>query len=111
VKFGRPSTIVVSGRMDLFAFDVVRRAWEAIPPPRRVVFDTKWVRLFSDVGRAKLVDLCLRGDSSDRATIVSQHRWPVASPAVFTDWNAAVGALADCGGMPPSIEVTVRRRT
>jgi anti-sigma B factor antagonist len=110
VKLGRPCTIVVSGRLDLFAFDVVQRAWEAVPPPRRVVFDTKWVRLFSEVGRAKLVELCLGGDGSDRAAIVSQNHWPTASPAVFADWKAAAEALGDSGNMPQSIEVRVRRR-
>src|SRR5436190_20801701 len=37
LTLGRPSTVAITGRLDLFALDIVRLAWEAVPRPRRVL--------------------------------------------------------------------------
>ena len=96
---GRPSVVAISGRLDLFALDIVDMAWEAAPRPRRLLFDTTHVRVASPAGRARLEQLCALADGS-RAAILD-------APA---DRDRALGALGDLEGMPQALDVVIRRR-
>ena len=60
LKLGRPSMVTVSGRLDLFVFDVILRAWEAVPTPRRVILDTTGVRFYSPAATERILELCDR---------------------------------------------------
>jgi anti-sigma B factor antagonist len=99
LTLGRPSTVAITGRLDLFALDIVRIAWEAVPRPRRVLFDTTHVRLASPTGQARLNQLCAFADGS-RAAILSQ-------PA---DRDRTVAALGNLETTAQSIDVAIRRR-
>lgn len=119
LTLGRPCVIAVTGRLDLWACDVVDRAWEAVPRPRRVLFDVTGVRRFSDKGRRKLTDLCAVTDAGSRAAIVvspalapadaSADPWPTG-PAVFEQRDLALAALGDLG-KAPSMSATIRVKT
>jgi anti-sigma B factor antagonist len=117
VVLGRPTTISISGRLDLWAFDVVERAWEAVPRPRRVIFDTTRVRLFSEMGRARLVELCRARDAENRAVVVvpiaehSGERIAEQAPTgsgTFSDRDQAIAALGDLDAAAQSMDVTIR---
>jgi anti-sigma B factor antagonist len=94
-----PSTVAISGRLDLFAFDVVRMAWDAVPRPRRVLFDTTHVRLASPAGQARLDQLCASTDAS-RSVVV-------ATPG---ERDRAIAALGSLENAAQSIDVRIRRR-
>ena len=96
---GRPSIVAISGRLDLFALDIVEMAWEAAPRPRRVLFDTTHVRLASPAGQARLEQLCAVADGS-RAAILGAS----------ADRDRALGALGDLEGTPQALDVVIRRR-
>jgi anti-sigma B factor antagonist len=96
---GRPSIVAISGRLDLFALDIVDMAWRAAPRPRRVLFDTTHVRVASPAGRARLEQLCALADDS-RAAILD-------TPA---DKDRALGALGNLDRTPQALDVVIRRR-
>jgi anti-sigma B factor antagonist len=97
---GQPSTVAISGRLDLFALDIVEMAWDAAPRPRRVLFDTTHVREASPAGQARLNELCASADGS-RAAIIDEpaHR------------DRALGALGSLERTPESLDVVIRCRT
>jgi anti-sigma B factor antagonist len=96
---GRPSTVAISGRLDLFALAIVEMAWAAAPRPRRVLFDTTQVRVASPPGQTRLNQLCAFADGS-RAAIFD-------GPA---DKDRALGALGNLEGTPQSLDVVIRPR-
>ena len=121
LKFGRPCTISVSGRLDLFAIDLVLRAWEAVRAPKRVVLDTAAVRYYSQPAVRKLLEMCGTAHEGSRAVVLwrrpdeaggtpaDTHQALAASPFGFTDLPQAVAALGDATESPQSIEVGIRR--
>ena len=119
LKFGRPSTMSVSGRLDLFAFDVVLRAWEAVSRPRRIIFDLSAVRFFSPASIARLMELCANTDGTSKGVVLWGPGSPappppghehLVGPAVFTNLSDAVRTLETVMDAPQSIDVHLRRR-
>jgi anti-sigma B factor antagonist len=115
---GRPCTIAVTGRLDLWTCDVMDRAWDAVPRPKRVLFDLTGVRLFSEKGWIKLIETVAGGDGGNRA-VVLVHSAPTASeptsnflpagPAVFDHRDAALEALSEVpAGAAPGLTSTIR---
>jgi anti-sigma B factor antagonist len=100
LSFGRPSTVAITGRLDLFALDIVQMAWESVPRPRRVVFDTTHVRAASPVGRSRLDQLCAVGDGASRSVVLT----------TAGDRDRAIAALGSLENSPQSIDVNIRRR-
>ena len=117
LSLGTPSTISVTGRLDLFAHDVVDMAWRSVPPPRRVVFDVTSVKTASMAGRAKLQELCAR-EEGGRAVILTRHSAsgspeaavPPVGASAFVDRDRAVEQLGDLEHAATAIEVLIRRR-
>ena len=118
LTFGRPSTVAITGRLDLFALDIVQMAWESVPLPRRVMFDATNVRISSSVGRARLNQLCALCDDSSRSVMLTRKRSADAgepetvldSPVTFGDRDRAIAALGNLDRAAQSIDVAIRRR-
>jgi anti-sigma B factor antagonist len=100
LTFGRPTTVAITGRLDLFVFDIVQLAWEAMPRPRRVLFDMTHVRLASPVGRARLDELCASADAGSRGVVL----------AAAADRDRAIAALGSLENTAQSLNVSIRRR-
>ena len=96
---GRPSTVAISGRLDLFALDIVEMALAAAPRPRRVLFDTTHVRVASPAGRARLEQLCALADDSKAAILDAA-----------ADRDRALTALGDLKRTAQTLDVVIRRR-
>jgi anti-sigma B factor antagonist len=111
LESGRPFTLAVAGRLDLFVSESVEKAWRTVPPPRRVVIDLRNATELSGPGAAALRHLCDRG-KEDSGTVLllnteQQERWKGQGihPFAYCDAGAAAQALADgtTGGSPPII--------
>lgn len=118
LTLGRPCTIAVTGRLDLWSCDVVDRAWDAVPRPKRVLFDVTGVRLFSEKGWTKLTETLAGGNGRNRAAVLV-HSAVTASeptsgfmptgPVVFDHRDAALGALGDVAAeAAPGLTSTIR---
>ena len=99
LTFGRPTTLVITGRLDLFSVDIVQMAWDALPRPRRVLFDTTHVRLASPAGIKRLHELCASVDATSRGVVLSDA----------ADRDRAISALGSLEDIPQSIDVSIRR--
>jgi anti-sigma B factor antagonist len=99
LTFGRPTTVVITGRLDLFSLDIVQTAWDALPRPRRVLFDTTHVRLASPAGIKRLNELCNSVDGRSRGVVLS----------AAADRDRAMSVLGSLEGIPQSIDVSIRR--
>lgn len=99
LRLGSPAVVKISGRLDLFALDVVELAWNAVPTPRRVLFDTTNVRLASPAGRAGLGELCMIGKGGRAAVLET-----------VADRDRALATLGDVKGGAVAIDVAIRRR-
>ncbi len=96
---GSPTTITVNGRLDLFAAEVLEKAWLTVPPPRRVVFRLEASVDLSPLGIQKLLALCATKADDDAAVILALPRdattiFPVGSP-VYDEEGSALAALGD----------------
>jgi anti-sigma B factor antagonist len=118
LTLGRPCTIAVTGRLDLWSWDIVERAWDAVPRPKRVLFDVTGVRMFSEKGRTKLMETLACDDGRSRAAVLV-HSARTASeppsgcvptgPAVFDRRDTAFAALGDLAlEAAPGLTSTIR---
>jgi anti-sigma B factor antagonist len=117
LRLGRPSTVSISGRLDLFTLDAVETAWQSIPRPRRVVFDLTGLRTATAAARARLEDLCAVGDDDSRAAIVARSDSDVlatkrrsARSNTFVDRDRAIRMLGTLQAGAESLEVKIRCR-
>ena len=114
---GGPCVIAITGRLDLFAFDVVQLAWQALPQPRRAIFDTTGVVALSAVGQTKLEQVCA-ARSQDRAAILTRPFDPEGSSSgvfqvgrsTFVRRADAIAELGDPRRSQQAIEVAIRPR-
>jgi anti-anti-sigma factor len=89
------------GRLDLFAADILERAWLTVPPPRRVVIDLRKAVELTGPGADMVRELCARGEDDSRtAVLVGKEKPELAAaltgwPAVHDDPAAAVRALGE----------------
>jgi anti-sigma B factor antagonist len=101
VELGNPSVMEVVGRLDLFSFGVVEKAWYAIPWPRRVIFHLSRRSEVSAPGAAALLEFCHQEGYGGRAVILRTGRRPAlrellpAGHPVYASREAALKALAE----------------
>ena len=115
VSSGPPVQIQIVGRLDLFASEVVEKAWRLIPAPRRVVFPMGYYTTeFTDKGLARVLDLC-RWTDNDRAVVQIDYQLSAelkgALPSdrrVHASAELAAEALGSVEH-PSSISVRIRR--
>ncbi|HYJ87380.1 MAG TPA: hypothetical protein VEW46_15065 [Pyrinomonadaceae bacterium] len=98
VTAGMPTTITVNGRLDLFASEVLEKAWLTVPLPRRVIFHVG--REISSAGMQKLLGLCKEENSA--AVIVSWFSQAGNFPPGFPVYNDTRAAIAALGDLPQS---------
>jgi anti-sigma B factor antagonist len=99
----RLSTLAVLGRMDLFAFDALKRLWELLPLPQRIVCDLNRATEVSEAAARAFLDLALRDGQGPVGLVADEthgrqaaafgnrlvrflERWQVSS--AFTDGPA-----------------------
>jgi anti-sigma B factor antagonist len=85
---GRPTVIAVNGRLDLFAGEMLERAWRTVPPPRRISLDVTEATEISDAGMALLAELCARRDEESRTIVVGRGSEPAAPSELPGDGSA-----------------------
>lgn len=102
---GAPTTIHIVGNLDLFASEVLEKAWLTVPPPRRVIFHLPMSGELTPRGIHKLLALCAVEDKNNAAVILA---WPYnktaafpTSSSVYTNERSAVEALGDIPGYAP----------
>jgi anti-sigma B factor antagonist len=104
--FSPPFTIELVGRLELFSFNFLKKAWLGIRPPRRAIFDLSQTTHVSDKGRQALLEL-ISNTGGDKAAILMEgcsghsiEAFPPASPT-HEKKAAAVASLGDISTMPP----------
>jgi anti-sigma B factor antagonist len=107
IQTGRPFVVKIVGRLDMFSAPTVRKAWEAIPVPRRVLFDLSSTTEIDDAGREALVDLIAKRENDARLVVVlgglsSEQRSKFPSDSCFCQSRAtALSELGDVSDTPP----------
>jgi anti-sigma B factor antagonist len=103
---GRPVTVQVVGRLDLFSSSALQKTWHAIPTPRRVIFELHRTTEMDNAGREALVALLAGKEKGSKAVISLEglgreqvDAFPGGS-AVFVHKAAAVKALGDVSDTP-----------
>lgn len=105
VVLNAPPTITVR-RLDLFSYDVLAKAWQTVPTPRRVVFDLRQAQEVTQAGLDALLGLCA-GPGEDRGVVLlgtAATGLAVAAPykrLTFEDMEAALAALAEAPAVEP----------
>ncbi len=98
---GAPTTIVIDGRLDLFASEVLKKAWLTIPSPRYVLFRLEASSEISPPGVQSLLEFCAEKGSRVMILISLSHLrsvFPADSP-VFDNESDAIAAM---GKIPPA---------
>lgn len=103
---GRPTVLSIHGRLDLFAAEVLERAWRTVLLPRRVVIDLSEATELSEAGLAALAALGRTTAEDSRCAIAlgkspERERWRQALHSVgpvFDDVAEGARSL----GVPPS---------
>jgi anti-sigma B factor antagonist len=104
---GPPFMVKVIGRLNLFTTFALQKAWNAVPTPRRMVFDLAQATEVDDEGRRALLALLeTMGEESTRATVsveglAREHAeaFP-AEPPFYSNRGEAVAALGDISDTP-----------
>jgi anti-anti-sigma factor len=115
VLSGSPFTVEIVGRLDLFASSALEKAWKALPPPRRVLFDLHRATEISDAGRDALLALLANSEEEARAAIsveglgqeqilggrslFGMKAFPI-EPPVYSSRASALAALGDVSDTP-----------
>jgi anti-anti-sigma regulatory factor len=111
---GLPATLSVIGRLDLFASQMLERAWLALPAPRRTVIDLRGATVVSGPGAQALLRLWRRREDSRAAILLDAGKPELLSalwggPAVCRTSDEAVAALGDLSAVAGrQVTVTVR---
>lgn len=92
------TTIRIVGRLDLFASEVLERAWLTVPPPRRILFHLTMPHEITPAGMQKLLSLCAGKESDSKGVIVVWPRdtthFPHGAP-IYLDQESAIKALGE----------------
>ena len=108
---GSPFTLKIVGRLDLFSSPALKKAWQAIPLPRRVLFDLSGTTEIDDAGREALVDLLAKRENDARAVVSleslgSQQVSTFPSGSYF--YQTRTTALAALGDVSDAPQLQVR---
>ena len=104
---GSPFTVKIVGRLDLFSCPALKKIWQAIPQPRRVLFDLSATTEIDEAGREALVDLIAKRENDARAVVSlenlsSQEVNTFPSGSYFYQTStSALAALGDVSDAPP----------
>lgn len=105
----------ISGRLDLFACEVLERGWRTLPAPRKVLFDLRHATEISARAHQLLRGMCAAPPSDSHGTILidpgnpAQAHGFAPNDPVFADENEAWPPLAGLRGAIQPLTVTVRR--
>jgi anti-sigma B factor antagonist len=99
--------VKIVGRLDLFSSPALKKSWQPIPVPRRVLFDLSATTEIDDAGREALEDL-LAKRGKDESAVVSleglgseQKGMFPNSPPFYQNRATALAALGDVSDSPP----------
>ena len=105
---GPPFMIELVGRLELFSFNFLKKAWLGIRPPRKAIFDLSQARHISDKGQQALLDL-FSSIGQDKFAILREgssrddiEAFPPGSP-IYGDKPTAIASLGDISSIPPWI--------
>lgn len=103
---GKPFTLQIVGGLNLFGSSALKKVWQAIPSPRRVLVDLQRVTEMSSAGRGALLTLLTNRDQEARAAIslegLNRERMNALSiePPMYSEKAAALTALGDVSDTP-----------
>lgn len=104
---GPPFIVKIVGRLDLFSSSALKKSWQAIPVPRRILFDLSATTEIADAGRDALLDLLAKQEKGAR-TVVSlegldsaQGRTLPSGSPFYRTKELALAALGDVSDTPP----------
>ena len=111
---GPPFTLQIVGSLNFFGSSALKKAWQAIPSPRRVLIDLRQVTAISAAGFEALLRIVKNGDDGARAAISAEglsqehlKRVPIEAP-VYATRAEAVAALGDVSDTPAWATEVVR---
>jgi len=99
-------TVKVVGRLNLFTTFALQKAWNAVPTPRRILFDFTQATEVDDEGRRALLTLLATREKDTRAAVslegLARELTDVfpAEPPFYPSTDAAVAALGDISDTP-----------
>jgi len=106
LQSGPPFIVKVVGRLDLFSSPALKKAWQAIPRPRRVLFDLSATTEIDDAGREALAEVFAKRENDARAVVVLEglsseqvNRFPSES-YFYQNRKAALAALGNVSDTP-----------
>jgi anti-sigma B factor antagonist len=112
VVSGPPFTVKIVGRFDLFSSAALKKSWQVLPSPRRVLFDLSKTTEIDADGREALEGLLKHGDKDAKVAVslqglqVEQAEMFSVGPPFYRNNASALAALGDVSDAP-SIQVKV----
>jgi anti-anti-sigma regulatory factor len=104
---GAPFIVEIHGRLTMFSDYAVKKIWNVVPKPRRVMFDLRGVTEMESRGSKALVEL-VNGCKDDSKVTVSKEGLARESadglpdsPPFYRERTVALAALGDVSDTPP----------
>lgn len=104
---GPPFAVKILGRLDIFSSPALKKLWQVLPLPRRVVFDLSGATEVDDAGRDALLAL-VRSREKDARVMISLEGLGSSEVEMFPDElpfyqdkATALSALGDVSDAPP----------
>jgi hypothetical protein len=97
----------VTGRLDLFAGEVLERAWRTAPAPRRVLLDLNPATEVTSAGADLLKRLVGNSDPDGRAAVLARADAPRLAALVAAGvmiYEVAKDAVAALGEVPAAVQ-------
>jgi hypothetical protein len=107
LQSGQPFTVKIVGRLDLFSSSALKKSWQALPVPRRVIFDLSRTTEIDEAGREALVDLLAKQEKDSKAVVsleglgAEQMGELPGGPPFYQNKATALAALGDVSDAPP----------
>jgi anti-sigma B factor antagonist len=104
---GPPFTVKIVGRLDLFSSPALKKAWQALPVPRKVIFDMSGATEIDEAGRGALLAPLESREKDARVAVSleglgSEHMRNLPTKPPFYQTKApALAALGDVSKSPP----------
>ena len=98
---GRPFVLEIVGRLDLFASSALKRAWQSLPAPQKVLVDMRLATEIDEAGRGALLGFLAKVEKGAEVVISLEgldsqqmDSFP-AVPPFYENKSAALAALED----------------
>ena len=104
---GPPITMKIVGRLVRFSAPALKKAWQAIPVPRRVIVDMCGTTEIDEAGREALLDLLSKREKDARAVVClegldsEQVGMFPGGPPFYQNKATALAGLGDVSDAPP----------